>query len=288
MRSVIEIGFKGRRRGFYANPLQFPFEIGDYAIVEAERGEDLGQVLQIGSRSILPDPEMELKKILRKPTPQDLQRLAENRELEKKALEVCKQKAAERGLPMKWIDAEYQFDRNKITFYFTAEQRIDFRELVKDLAAIYRTRIELRQIGAREEARRIGGYGPCGYPLCCTTCIAREFDPITTKCVKDQNLPLNQSKLLGLCGRLKCCLRYEVDFYQSAAAQFPDIGQKIKTPIGTAVVERIDVIKEEVVLRFGEKQLEKYSLDELTAMQLSAQKMKNNNQDRNGNGVKNP
>ncbi len=285
MLSVIEIGFKGRRRGFYANPQQFPFEIGDYAIVEAERGEDLGQVLQIGGKTLIKDQDQELKKIIRRPSVQDLQKLAENRRLEKEALEVCKQKAQEHGLGMKWIDAEYQFDRNKITFYFTVEQRIDFRELVKDLAAIYRTRIELRQIGAREEARRIGGYGPCGYPLCCTTCIAREFDPITTKYVRDQNLPLNQSKLLGLCGRLKCCLRFEVDYYQNAAAEFPNVGQKVKTAIGVAVVERIDIIKEEVILRFGESQLERYSLDELTAMQLSAKKVPDD-KNKNGNGAK--
>ncbi len=285
MVAVIEIGFKGRRRGFYANPQQFPFEVGDYAIVEAERGEDLGQVLQIGTESLLKDDKEHLKKIIRKPTPQDLERLAENRRLEKEALEVCKRKAREHGLGMKWIDAEYQFDRNKLTFYFTADQRIDFRELVKDLAATYRTRIELRQIGAREEARRIGGYGPCGYPLCCTTCIARDFDPITTKYVRDQNLPLNQSKLLGLCGRLKCCLRFEVDFYQSAAAEFPNVGQKIKTAVGVAVVERIDILKEEVVLRFGKSQVEKYSLDELTAMQLSAKKEREFTKT-NGNGAK--
>ncbi len=286
MLSVIEIQFKGRRRGFYANPQQFPFEIGDYAIVEAERGEDLGQVLQIGTEMLLTNQKKgELKKIIRRPSPKDMARLQENRRLEKEALEVCKKKALAHGLGMKWIDAEYQFDRNKLTFYFTADQRIDFRELVKDLAATYRTRIELRQIGAREEARRIGGYGPCGYPLCCTTCIAREFDPITTKYVRDQNLPLNQSKLLGLCGRLKCCLRFEVDFYQSAAAEFPNVGQKINTAIGTATVERIDILKEEIVLRFGNSQLEKYSLDELTAMQLSAKK-DGDIPDEKGNGAK--
>ncbi|HDZ13071.1 MAG TPA: hypothetical protein ENH53_12765, partial [Bacteroidetes bacterium] len=171
MNQVLEIGFIGNRKEYCSNPLQFPFRVGDYAIVEADRGEDLGIILQVGILAFLKgiDDEAGLRKILRKPNKEDLDWYNENRALEKDAFEVCKEKILEHRLIMKLVDVEYQFDRNKLTFYFTAERRVDFRELVKDLAAIYRTRIELRQIGVRDEARRLGGYGPCGRQLCCTS-----------------------------------------------------------------------------------------------------------------------
>lgn len=272
MISVVEIGFKGCRREYYTNPQQFPFKNGDYAIVEADRGEDLGKVLQTGVILPIQKFENDLKNIVRKPSPQDNFKLSENRRLECDALDVCREKVMKHTLCMKLVDAEYQFDRNKLTFYFTADKRVDFRELVKDLAAIYRTRIELRQIGVRDEARRMGGYGACGLQLCCTT-IMREFDTITTQCAKEQNLPLNPSKLSGVCGRLKCCLRYEIDFYQSTIEEFPDVGQTINTPYGKAVIERLDVIKEEVTLKFSETNYEQYSLDELSNMVFSSKKI---------------
>jgi len=274
MVAVVEIGFKGCRREYYANQQQFPFKNGDFAIVEADRGEDLGKVLQVGVLLSEKGDIAELKNIIRKPSPQDIYRLEENHKLELDALEVCKEKVAKHGLNMKLVDTEFQFDRNKLTFYFTAEKRVDFRELVKDLAAIYRTRIELRQIGVRDEARRTGGYGPCGLRLCCTT-IMREFDTITTQCAKEQNLPLNPSKLSGVCGRLKCCLRFEVDFYQTAAQEFPNVGQMIQTPNGEAVVNRIDIIKDEVILRFSDQRFERYSLDEISNLLLSSKKVEN-------------
>ena len=269
MISVVEIGFKGCRREYYKNPQQFPFKNGDFAIVEADRGEDLGRVLQTGV--LLPTQKIEnnIKSIVRKPSPQDNFKLKENRRLEFDAIEVCKDKVTKHTLNMKLVDAEYQFDRNKLTFFFTADKRVDFRELVKDLAAIYRTRIELRQIGVRDEARRMGGYGACGLQLCCTT-IMREFDTITTQCAKEQNLPLNPSKLSGVCGRLKCCLRYEVDFYHTTIEQFPDVGQTIDTPYGRAIIERLDIIKEEVTLKFSDTEFEQYSLDELSNMVFSS------------------
>jgi len=271
MVSVVEIGFKGCRREYYANPQQFPFKNGDHAIVEADRGEDLGRVLQVGLQLSLNNSKENIKNIIRKPSAQDKFKLEENRKLEEEALVVCKEKILKHNLQMKLVDTEYQFDRNKLTFYFTADKRVDFRELVKDLAAIYRTRIELRQIGVRDEARRMGGYGACGIKLCCTT-IMREFDTITTQCAKEQNLPLNPSKLSGVCSRLKCCLRYEIDFYQSAVQQFPDVGQEINTPKGKATVDRIDIIKDEVILRFSDNQYENYSLDEISNMLLTTKK----------------
>ncbi|HDK36027.1 MAG TPA: stage 0 sporulation protein, partial [Bacteroidetes bacterium] len=252
-----------------SNPLQFPFRVGDYAIVEADRGEDLGIILQVGILAFLKgiDDEAGLRKILRKPNKEDLDWYNENRALEKDAFEVCKEKILEHRLIMKLVDVEYQFDRNKLTFYFTAERRVDFRELVKDLAAIYRTRIELRQIGVRDEARRLGGYGPCGRQLCCTSFL-HEFDPVTTQFAKEQNLPLNPTKLSGVCGRLKCCLRFEREFYQESNQRFPDVGSRIQIPDGLGVVERIDILKEEVYLRINGEGTVRYSLDEISNLLL--------------------
>ena len=272
MVSVVEIGFKGCRREFYTNSQQFPFKCGDLVIVEADRGEDLGRVLQVGvllSKTSIKD---EIKNIIRKPSAKDTYKLSENRGLETEAFESCKEKITRHKLTMKLVDAEFQFDRKKLTFYFTADKRVDFRELVKDLAAVYRTRIELRQIGVRDEAKRLGGYGSCGLQLCCTT-IMREFDTITTQCAKEQNLPLNPSKLSGVCGRLKCCLRYEIDFYQTTINQFPEVGQTIVTPSGQAIIDRIDIIKEEVTLKFSDTEFEQYSLDEISNMLLSSKNL---------------
>ncbi|HDL19023.1 MAG TPA: hypothetical protein ENH29_08210 [Bacteroidetes bacterium] len=279
MDSVVEIGFKGFRREYYTNPQQFPFRSGDYVIVEADRGEDLGMVFQVGIQFNIDSRKNGIKKIIRKPSLQDTSKLKENRKLEQEAFDVCKDKISHHQLNMKLVDTEYQFDRNKLTFYFTADKRVDFRELVKDLAAVYRTRIELRQIGVRDEARRMGGYGPCGLQLCCTT-IMHEFDTITTQIAKEQNLPLNPSKLSGVCGRLKCCLRYEIDFYQNALEQFPDVGQTIVTPTGKATVDRVDFIKEEVILKYSNTKYEQYSLDEMSNLLLSSKK--------NSKGTANP
>ncbi len=266
---VLEIGFKGNRKEYFSNPLQFPFRIGDYAIVEADRGEDLGVVLQVGILASLKgiEDETALKKILRKPNAQDLKRYEENRAMERDAFAVCKEKIEKHRLNMKLVDVEYQYDRNKLTFYFTAERRVDFRELVKDLASVYRTRIELRQIGVRDEARRLGGYGPCGRQLCCTSFLM-EFDPITTQFAKEQNLPLNPTKLSGVCGRLKCCLRFEQEFYKNANRRFPDVGSKIQTPEGVGIVERIDILKEEIYLKMNGEGVVRFSMDEISNLLL--------------------
>ena len=261
MSETIEIVFKGERKEIYLNPQQFPFKVGDYAIVQADKGEDLGQVNQIGSLVTRKKTNGRMRAILRKPNADDLRRDEENRLKEREAFQVCKNKIQEHGLVMKLVDVEYQFDGNKITFYFTADKRVDFRELVKELANEYRVRIELRQIGVRDEARRVGGYGLCGCKLCCTTFL-KEFEPITTQCAKDQNLPLNPQKLSGACGRLLCCLMYEREFYREAMKKFPPLKSKIKTAKGTAVVEKVNVFKEEVQLKYEDGE-EKVALQEL-------------------------
>jgi cell fate regulator YaaT (PSP1 superfamily) len=263
MPDSIEIIFKGERKERYANPQQFPFKVGDYAIVEVGKGEDLGIVNQLGSLLARKKTEGPLRNILRKPSTKDLDQYHENRKKETKAFQVCKDKIEEHDLPMKLVDVEYQFDGNKITFYFTAEKRVDFRNLVKDLANEYKVRIELRQIGVRDEAKRIGGYGICGCRLCCTTFL-REFEPITTQCAKEQNLPLNPQKLSGLCGRLLCCLMYERDFYREQVQKFPPIQTQFRTPKGVGTLVKFDVFREELDLEYENDEIERIPLTELS------------------------
>ena len=249
MTAYLEVKFKGQRSGFYQNPQEFPFEVGNYVVVEAEKGIDFGKVNNVElKKEIVTEKNGKTFKIVRKSLPDDFLKFTQNKANEKKAMEVCKQKIEKHRLKMKLVDCEYQFDGNKITFYFTAEKRVDFRELVKDLAGEYKTRIELRQIGVRDEAKRLGGYGICGRKLCCSTWV-KEFQPITTQAAKDQNLPLNPNKLAGVCGRLKCCLMYERDFYNWAIKQYPELAKEIKTPKGNAIIQRIDVLQESVLIR---------------------------------------
>jgi cell fate regulator YaaT (PSP1 superfamily) len=266
MYDYIEVVFKGERKQIYSNPQQFPFKVSDYIIVEADKGEDLGQVNQVGTLLSKKKSDDKPKSILRKPDHEDLKKLEENREKEKNAFGVCKEKIEKHGLIMKLVDVEYQFDNNKITFYFTADRRVDFRELVKDLAAQYKVRIELRQIGVRDEARRIGGYGVCGRKLCCTSFL-KEFEPITTQCAKEQFLPLNPQKLSGVCGRLMCCLNYERKYYLEILQKFPPIESEIKTPQGIAILEKIDVFTEEAILKYikeeGSDEYVRVSLEEI-------------------------
>ena len=262
MSDYIEIIFKGERKATFSNPMQFPFKVGDYAIVQADKGEDLGLVNQLRPAIQMKNPDEPLKEIIRKPNPNDLKRLEKNREKEKDAFKLCKAKIDKSGLNMKLVDVEFQFDGNKITFYFTAEKRVDFRELVKELAAEDKVRIELRQIGVRDEAKRISGYGICGRRLCCSTWL-NEFLPITTQCAKEQNLPLNPQKLSGVCGRLMCCLSYERDFYAEAVKKFPELMTLVTTSKGEGVVEKVDVFKDEVYVKYTNEECEKYSLTEI-------------------------
>jgi len=262
----ITVQFKGNRRELFNNPMEFPFELGDLAVVRVEKGEDLGKVVHLLER--LPDnrtaPEHE---VLRRATRKDLKTLENYRNQEQEARQICKEKIAKHGLAMKLVDVEYQFDGRKLIFYFTADGRIDFRQLVKDLAATFRTRIELRQIGARDETRRFGGLGPCGLQLCCAVFI-REFCPITTQMAKDQNLPLNPNKISGCCGRLKCCLQYELEEYRESLKVLPRWDMRIKTAKGNAVIEKLDVYNRLVYLRYqsGDQEvISEKELDKLTA-----------------------
>jgi len=262
MVKILEIEFKGGRKAFYANSQEFPFVVGDLVVVEAEKGMDLGRVVNMGSLVDKRAGDGKFLSILRKPGKKDLEQMQENQKLEVDAFSDCKIRIEEHGLDMKLVDVEYQFDRNKITFYFTSENRVDFRALVRDLASRYRTRIELRQIGVRDEAKRIGGMGVCGRRLCCTTFL-REFEPVVTQYAKDQNLALNPTKLSGCCGRLMCCLRYERKFYEEIAKKFPQLETKVKTPKGTGLLVKIDALAEKAVLQYENGECVQFTKEEL-------------------------
>lgn len=260
---VVELKFKGQRRGLYANPQQLPFKVGDYAIVQADKGIDLGRINHISSIQKV-EKEEELKKVIRRSNSEDLQKYEENKEQEANALKMCKEKLKNHKLNMKLVDCEYQFDGKKITFHFTSDNRVDFRKLVRDVARIYKTRIEFRQIGARDEARRLGGYGVCGRKFCCS-CWIKDFIPVTTQAAKEQNLSLNPSKLAGVCGRLKCCLMYERDFYNQAIQKFPELAKTITTEKGEGIISNIDIFNEKVMILHPDDTTETYPLDYVMA-----------------------
>ena len=222
-----EIEFKGGRKALFENPRNIPFLVGDHAVVDIDRGSDIGVVVREGDKASEKLKEKGIRgPILRRATQKDLAHLADLREKEMEAHRVCQQLIARQSLPMKLVDVEWQFDGNKIRFYFTSDHRVDFRKLVRDLAGTFKTRIEMRQIGVRDEARRLGGYGRCGRYYCCRGVI-QDFDPVTLKMVKEQHLAPGSPKISGGCGRLMCCLRYERSFYTEAGREYPKIGTKV-------------------------------------------------------------
>ncbi len=218
---------------------------GDTIIVEVDRGTDYGQVATDPVLVEQTDPSV--KKIVRLATEKDLRQIEENRQRAKDASRTCARKIGEHKLEMKLVGAEYAFDRSKMLFYFTAEGRVDFRELVKDLAKAFRARIELRQIGVRDEAKMLGGFGPCGRELCCCRFL-RDFEPVTIKMAKDQNLSLNPPKISGLCGRLMCCLSYEHKFYKEVSRGLPREGERIDTPEGRGKVSSVNIFKRQAAV----------------------------------------
>jgi cell fate regulator YaaT (PSP1 superfamily) len=203
-----------------------------------------------------------VRTIVRKAGPHDFQRRRRNLQKENRAEEVCRRLVLDHRLAMKVVNVEFQLDGKKVTFFFTAEGRVDFRNLVRDLAGELRTRIELRQIGARDEARKFGGFGPCGQRQCCSGWLSR-FDPVTTSMAKEQNLPLNPVKLSGNCGRLKCCLRYELDFYRSELKRYPPLERAVETLRGAVFIEKIDIFNEDVLIRYATGELESVSRADL-------------------------
>jgi cell fate regulator YaaT (PSP1 superfamily) len=268
---VIELSFKRNRKGLFLNPCDIKLKIGEYVIVEVDKGIDLGKVTQIGRLVMLKNIKENPKNIIRIAEHDDLETMKWNRQKEIDAFSICKELIVKHKLNMKLVDVEYQFDKNKLTFFFTSDQRVDFRALVKDLASKYRTRIELRQISVREEAKKIGGLGICGNQLCCCS-FMDSFSPISTNDAKEQNLPMNPSKLSGLCGRLKCCLMFEKLFYSESLQNFPPLDSAVETPRGRGYIDKIDIFNNSIVLRFNEDEYENYSLEEVNAMMNNGKK----------------
>ncbi len=259
---IYMIEFKGSRKEHYRDPYHLPITIGDFVIVQVERGEDLGKVIQRMQGEHATRARVKPLPILRVAVDNELRRAAENGEKEHEARKVCMSMVAERGLKMKVVDAEWQFDGNKITFYFTAEKRVDFRQLVKDLASTYRTRIELRQIGARDEARRVGGMGVCGLEQCCTSFL-KDFEPVTTQLAREQSLSLNPAKISGNCGRLLCCLRYESGYYRETSRHFPRVGTEWRTPEGVGTVDAIQILRERMLVKMPDGNRQEVSLRDI-------------------------
>ncbi len=260
--NIVEVTFKGERKAIYRDRNDVEIAIGEYVVVEAERGQDMGKASCVGSLVKLKRGKGETRSIIRKASESDLETLKKNQEKEYSAFKVCKEKIIEFNLDMKLVSVEMQFDGSKITFYFTAAQRVDFRELVKDLASIYRTRIELRQIGVRDEAKRIGGCGVCGRKQCCSAFL-NEFEQITTQMAKDQQLALNPSKISGNCGRLLCCLRYENDMYAEIFKDFPPMGCRMTLNGKVGMLNYINIFQMKGLLHYDDGSQEWLTPEEL-------------------------
>jgi len=263
---VYEIEFKGGRKDYYVSPENLTVKPSDYVIVQADRGEHIGRVHRVGPKSMFPQAK-EVKSIIRHASYTDMQIMIDNSRKEEEAFKVCQEKIEAHGLKMKLVDVEYQFDGNKICFYFTADKRVDFRALVKDLAAEYRTRIELRQIGVRDEARRLGGIGVCGRPLCCKTFLTT-FEPITSQMARDQNLSLSPSKISGLCGRLMCCLAFEEDFYKLQSDILPAVGATLERDGRRYRVQKVDIFNETFTVEDGDGEEETLGIEEFADFEV--------------------
>ena len=266
MTKVIGVRFRNVGKIYYFSPQDLEIKAGEHVIVETARGVEYGSVV-LPPREVSDEKVVQpLKEVIRIATPQDDKKEEANRKREKEAFQICLKKIREHNLEMKLIDVEYTFDNNKILFYFTADGRIDFRELVKDLAAIFKTRIELRQIGVRDETKILGGIGICGRPLCCHTYLS-EFVPVSIKMAKEQNLSLNPTKISGVCGRLMCCLKNEEETYEELNRKLPNPGDRVATPEGLkGEVQSVNVLRQYVKVIVDvedEKEIREYQASEL-------------------------
>lgn len=263
MIDVIGVRFKKAGKIYYFDPADKNPKLDDYVIVETVRGIEFGKVVIADKRVDEEDVVLPLKKVMRIADDEDKRTVLDNDAYAKKAFSICDEKIVQHKLDMNLVDVEYTFDGNKIIFYFTADGRVDFRNLVKDLAALFKTRIELRQIGVRDEAKMLGGIGPCGRMLCCSSFLG-DFEPVSIKMAKDQNLSLNPAKISGLCGRLMCCLKYENDQYEDAKKELPDLGQKMETPYGNGHVVGLNILEKIIQIEITEKdRVIEYTVDEL-------------------------
>ena len=250
MRNIVGVKFRKNCKIYSFDPNGILFQKGDNVIVETVRGLEFGTIY-VPNKDVNDEDIVEpLKKVIRKATKEDVEKNKENIRKEKEAFNIFKEKVKEHDLDMKLVSLEYIFDNSKLLFYFTAEGRIDFRDLVKDIASIYKTRIELRQIGARDEVKMLGECGMCGRQLCCNSFL-NDFEPVSIKMAKEQGLSLNPTKISGLCGRLMCCLKYEQNVYEEKLCRLPKVGSKIKTPDGEGTVSQLDILNEIVKVKIG-------------------------------------
>ncbi len=266
MVTVVGVRFKKAGKIYYFDPDNIDINFNDFVVVETARGIEFGHVV-IGPKDIKEDDIVApLKKVIRIATDEDFEIHRENKKKANEAIELCQAKVDQHGLKMKLVDVEYTFDNNKVIFYFTSDGRVDFRDLVKDLASIFKTRIELRQIGVRDEAKMTGGIGPCGKMLCCTQFLG-EFAPVSIKMAKEQSLSLNPTKISGLCGRLMCCLKYEHDTYEDLLKRIPQTGSIVITPLGRGTVTNsytlLERVKVRVKLKDGSDDLVQYQIDDI-------------------------
>ncbi len=266
MIKVVGVRFKSAGKIYYFDPVNIDVKFNDFVVVETARGIEFGQVVTGPKEISQSEIVSPLKNVLRIALDEDFEIHRENKAKAMAALDQCQEKVLEHKLKMKIVDVEYTFDNNKVIFYFTADGRVDFRELVKDLASIFKTRIELRQIGVRDEAKMVGGIGPCGKMVCCKEFLG-EFDPVSIKMAKDQSLSLNPTKISGLCGRLMCCLKYEHETYEELLKTIPQVGTIVITPEGKGVIldtyTLLERAKVKVRLSDGTDDIFQYQLDEL-------------------------
>lgn len=262
MSDLVRIKRRTYGKDFLYRSEKISLRVGDHCIVEVERGIDYGKVMTMELGTEAKDLKRSSSKVIRLMTEADHRTVEENRLAAARAFITCQDKVKEKGIPMKLVVAEYSFDRSRLLFYFTAEGRIDFRELVKELAAIFKTRIELRQIGVRDESRMRGGLGICGRQLCCSSFI-RKFDPVNLRMARNQRQSLDPEKISGLCGRLFCCLCYEDEFYRAASRRFPREGEQVTTPRGKGRVIDLNFITESVVVELEEDSRQEFPLVEI-------------------------
>ncbi len=263
MAEIVGIRFKKAGKVYYFDPNGIDLGINDQVIVETSRGLELGRVVIAPRQVVASEATGPLKKVKRKAEPEDIERARELEEKTEEALIECGKLIGELQLPMKLITAEYNLDGSRLTFLFSAEQRVDFRELVRRLTKQFKARVELRQVGTRDEAKLMGGFGRCGRPLCCMSFID-EFEPVSIKMAKEQDLPLNPMKISGICGRLMCCLSYESELYHSMKEKLPRTGQRVSTPMGEATVVGSNPLKETVSVELESQATVELPLDEVS------------------------
>jgi cell fate regulator YaaT (PSP1 superfamily) len=274
MKKIVGVRFKKPGKIYFFDPQNLDINMGDKVIVETAMGEEFGEVV-VNKREI-PDEKITnpLKQVVRVATQEDIKNMEYYKSKEPEALKICEEKIKKHGLDMHLTDVEYKFDGSKILFYFTADGRIDFRDLVKDLASIFKTRIELRQIGVRDEVRRMGGNGVCGRELCCCSFLGN-FETVSIKMAKEQNISLNPAKISGNCGRLMCCLKYEQEVYEDKLKHLPKVGAIVKTEDGEGVVDNVEILKEQVKVKF--KDGEEYFYKKYDAKDVQILKNVSNN-----------